>query len=245
MKVLIGFGIFFLLLSGNATADVVLSFSSSGTTYSEITSLSIAEGTTATNNKVFVWATDPGFATHNGLQSWGIFINPAGSIANSGSAANLGFSNSWVGSNYNLTKDYDTISNIGLMEVYGNSGVGVSSDVNNRIYLGYFGLNAINVGTANLQIEAEDPSLLWAYGDSSPGTPSRPTVDPLFSTLNVTVVAVPEPGTLLLGGIAAIIGGAGVWRKRLHRLIHGKAPSPPLDEPHVVDPENGTSALDL
>jgi hypothetical protein len=36
-------------------------------------------------------------------------------------------------------------------------------------------------------------------------------------TLYLGVSAVPEPGTLLLGGIAAACGGTGVWWKRRKR----------------------------
>jgi hypothetical protein len=42
--------------------------------------------------------------------------------------------------------------------------------------------------------------------------------DPVWS-INATTVTVPEPGTLLLGGIAAVVGGSGVfWRCRRKKV---------------------------
>ncbi len=68
-------------------------------------------------------------------------------------------------------------------------------------------------------------SLDWGAGDSSQGgsgkTYSRQTLaGSWLATSNFTagfgaeIVTVPEPGTLLLGGIAAACGGGGVWWRR-------------------------------
>ena len=195
-----------------ARADLVMSFSNSSTIYNQISTINLVQGSTASQNQVYIWATDTDFATKSGLQAWALNINPAGLIANPGSDANLGFASGWTGT----YKEYDSGTNIGYLETNLISG-GIAADVNNRIYLGFFGLNANALGTANLSIEAVDPSLLWAYGNNVAGTPSRPTVNPLTQSLTV-IVAVPEPTTLVLWGIASVIGGVGAYCKRLKRF---------------------------
>jgi hypothetical protein len=44
-------------------------------------------------------------------------------------------------------------------------------------------------------------------------------------TTYMTLASVPEPGTLLLGGIAAACGGGGVWWKRRKRPAAQPAPA--------------------
>ena len=195
-----------------ARADLVLSFSNSSTIYNQISTINLVEGSTASQNQVYIWATDADFATKSGLQSWILYINPAGSIANPGSDTNLGVASGWA----NTDKTYDVDTNVGILEANTVNG-GKLADGNNRIYLGFFGLNANALGTADLSIEAFDPSFNWAYGNSVIGTPSRPTVNPLTQSLTV-IVAVPEPTTLVLWGIASVIGGVGAYCKRLKRF---------------------------
>jgi uncharacterized OsmC-like protein len=67
-----------------------------------------------------------------------------------------------------------------------------------------------------------DTNFKWAIGPATPSYISASTNGTTWiDSTNVInfggQIAVPEPGTLLLGGIAAACGGTGVWWKRRKR----------------------------
>ena len=108
---------------------------------------------------------------------------------------------------------------------YAFSGFGTSSSLSaSTNYMALLTWSGIDFGTSNLEVAlflgAIPPSSTYEnYNLASNG--SANSTQQMYGTINVT--AVPEPGTLLLGSIAAACGGGAWWRRKRHQAIKATA----------------------
>jgi hypothetical protein len=82
-----------------------------------------------------------------------------------------------------------------------------------------FSISSISIAAQTTNADAQ-----WAYNTTTPtfsGAWSTGASSPGMFSLDAT--AVPEPGTLLLGAIAAVSGGGGVWWKRRRKNVEAPA----------------------
>jgi hypothetical protein len=201
------------LFTGTAArADYVYEFDSGSTPMSSFT---VAAGSTVTVNVYLKELDTNGTLQSQGLQSAGVnVISDAPSAASVASAsaiaANPGFanqSNSVSGGTATLQADNFGNANI----------VFPASGDPNRILLGSFTFTGNAAGTANLTAQNIDPTGEFSYNVTGSGN----SLDSLISngTATITVTAVPEPGGLLLGGLAAAGLGVGAWRRWRKRVL--------------------------
>ena len=101
---------------------------------------------------------------------------------------------------------------------YQFSGFGTSSSLNaSTDYMALLTWSGINFSSSNLLIDYFQtflPSGLYA-NDNFALNGTAQSNRQMFGTINVS--AVPEPGTLLLGSIAAACGGEAWWRRKRHQ----------------------------
>ena len=108
---------------------------------------------------------------------------------------------------------------------YAFSGFGTSSSLNaSTNYMALLTWSGIDFGTSNLEVAlflgAIPPSSTYEnYNLASNGNAN--STQQMYGTINVS--AVPEPGTLLLGGIAAACGGGAWWRRKRHQASKATA----------------------
>ena len=114
------------------------------------------------------------------------------------------------------TIDASTITN--TADNYAFSGFGTSSSLNaSTNYMALLTWSGIDFGASSLEVGLFSytnphplPSPYQNYNLASGGNAN--STQQMYGTINVS--AVPEPGTLILGGIAAACGGGGVWWRR-------------------------------
>ncbi len=109
---------------------------------------------------------------------------------------------------------------------YAFSGFGTSSSLSaSTNYMALLTWSGIDFGTSNLEVALflgaiPSSSTYENYNLASNG--SANSTQQMYGTINVS--AVPEPGTLLLGGIAAACGGGGAWwRRKRHQASKATA----------------------
>ena len=107
---------------------------------------------------------------------------------------------------------------------YAFSGFGTSSSLDASInYMALLTWSGIDFGTSSLGVEIfngiPNPSTYQNYNLAKDGV--RVTNQQIWGTINVS--AVPEPGTLLLGSIAAACGGGAWWRRKRHQASKATA----------------------
>ena len=98
------------------------------------------------------------------------------------------------------------------------SGFGTSSSLNaSNNYMALLTWSGIDFGTSSLEVAffngIPNPSTYQNYNLASSGNAN--STQQMYGTINVS--AVPEPGTLLLGSIAAACGGGAWWRRKRHQ----------------------------
>ena len=101
---------------------------------------------------------------------------------------------------------------------YAFSGFGTSSSLNaSTNYMALLTWSGIDFGTSILNVSffngIPNPSTYQSYNSATNGGSN--SNQQMYGTINVT--AVPEPGTLLLGSIAAACGGGAWWRRKRHQ----------------------------
>jgi hypothetical protein len=194
-------------------ADVVLKFSSSSTSFNEITSFGIVEGSSGNSvaNRVYRFAEDSNFTSKQGLGSYKVQIGTAGTIAQIGNVNQM-----LVNPSFNFPPLYTYSSGVGTMNG-ATFPSGIMPVSGNAVYLGYFGLDALNLGSDSLTVAALNanglPSGAWFYGDNAPVIVTPPQT----ATLTINVTPVPEPGTFCLGAFGTF-SAVGTWWARRRRL---------------------------
>ena len=107
---------------------------------------------------------------------------------------------------------------------YQFSGFGTSSSLNaSTDYMALLTWSGINFSSSDLYIDYFNeflPSGLYANDNFALNGNAQSRLQ-LFGTINVS--AVPEPGTLLLGSIAAACGGGAWWRRKRHQASKATA----------------------
>jgi hypothetical protein len=196
---------FAIIFTGNfSRGDIVLSISSSETSFNSISSFTINNGSSGSSisNRLYLFAESTDFSSNDGLGGFKLNIGSAGSLANIGSVSNL---------QINPLFDNRAISyNGGIGTLEGSTNISGVQAISNRIYLGYFGLNGVNAGTANLSITVDNNPGFWFYGNLNDST-----VNPSSVNLTVNVASVPEPGTIILfGSSLATLGFLGIRKKQ-------------------------------
>jgi hypothetical protein len=92
----------------------------------------------------------------------------------------------------------------------------------------YTNSTAFSISSISINSQTTNADAQWAYNTTAPtfsGAWSTGASSPGMFSLDAT--AVPEPGTLFLGGIAALTGGGGVWWKRRRKGAVNSAASQP------------------
>jgi hypothetical protein len=107
---------------------------------------------------------------------------------------------------------------------YQFSGFGTSSSLNaSTNYMALLTWSGINFSSSNLLVEFFNgipaSSTYENYNLALSGNAN--STQQMYGTINVT--AVPEPGTLLLGSIAAACGGGAWWRRKRHQASKATA----------------------
>jgi hypothetical protein len=142
---------------------------------------------------------------NNGLASAGIRLNySAKGVANVASTSNITPAPAFddVGPNDRLaTSTFSSLNEA----VFANS---PPTPTNNRILIGTFRFTDINNGTITVTTADPHPSL----DDTRTG--NNIVLDSRIQNASITITAVPEPGALVLGGLATIGAGGAVWRRR-------------------------------
>jgi hypothetical protein len=207
-----------LLFGGSAArADYTFLFTDASGTASNI--FTVAQGQTI---DIRVYLSQTGASTGlsaQGLNSGGVQLNTAApSIATvTGVAPNAAFDNksTTTGANANVTENQ--ISNPAVKAP-------TSGPDANRILLGTFTFTASGVNTGTTLTVTAIPSTGTSVNVIAPGGPDSGSIDGIIqnASASITVTAVPEPGSLVLAGLAAAGFGAGVLRRR----FLGKKPQP-------------------
>lgn len=201
---------FTLFCLGSLRADVVIKFSRTSDSLDEITSFDLVVGSTggSVSNRVYLFAEDSSFAAKQGLGGYKVQIGTAGSIAQIGNVNQM-----LVNPGFDFSPLYTYSSGVGTMNGTTNFS-GVLPVSGNAVYLGYFGLDALALGTSSLTVTALNanglPSGAWFYGNNTPVIVSAPQT----ASLTINVTPVPEPGTLCLGAFAAVSAGGTWWARR-------------------------------
>jgi hypothetical protein len=159
--------------------------------------------------RVYLLETNGGTTLSNsGLSSVGVQLSGSNANANVAAASAI-TPNSQFDDTSKSVSGNNSILNDGLFANSVPKAPTSGADAN-RILVGTFTFSGSTLGTTNIQ--AVDPH---SYTDTTDGNGNA--LDALISSsaATITVAAVPEPGTLLLVGLAAAaIGGAGIRRTR-------------------------------
>jgi len=188
---------------GQANADVVTNLSNTTDNFAGLG-----------NNTITI---NVGSSTNVGGSQWMTFT--AKLFASGGTGAITGFSFVLGGSTY-------SVSGINIANgTLGNATVDISGAnlwaVNGQSTV--FALTSVQATVTGTGTTAQ-----WATTSQSAFTETSPYS---FGSQTVTGaqfgVSVPEPGTLILGGIAAVSGGCGIWWKRRRKILkNGDSISP-------------------
>ena len=233
------------LASANGQADVVVNVQFGAATTAAEVGAAVVGSATDQWNLVKTMPGSTGVALNNtaGVNS-GITLKSSGNTTGTGfyysatgygnwsgsSIQNLMSSYFWTSSTTASTFTFSGLSTTQIYEIY----VYTQTDVNGeRLSVSLNGVTPAQ--TANSSIANPNNQLILntnylVFSNKNAMTGGVMTLDVsrfagANSVLNgIQIVAVPEPGTLLLGGIAAASGGAGVWWRR-------RKPRPAPSEP--------------
>jgi hypothetical protein len=208
-----------LLLGGSARADFTFEFANASTGQMG-SAFSVAENQTISINVYFLQTNGPVTnstnLTQNGLLTGGVglqYQNSAPfSVPNTAAiVGNPAFSNS----NPGLTNN-GTTTTASLQVAGGPVFASTSGPTANAVLLGTFTFTAgSTAGSANTVTVFADTSGGANFVDGA-GTNLDALVNQ--SSVNISVVAVPEPGSLMLTGLAASALGLGIWKRRRKAL---------------------------
>ena len=140
--------------------------------------------------------------------------------------ARLAYSNDGSTWNYALNADFTAQGYNSTSTLYAGDG--------NQTWGGSVGGAAGAQVTSIYQFNVTDPNLNYFFRFESKLSGATDYVtDDIWGIKSMTV-SVPEPGTMLLGGIAAVSGGAGAWWKRRRKKAAAKEDETPVESTTAV-----------
>jgi hypothetical protein len=206
-----------LLAAGPSRADLVFQFAdSTGTAGSAFT---VNQGGTV---DVRVYLAQTGGTTNlssNGLVDGGVALQFSSSAPFTVASASAISPSSAFGGSNNTNVSTSSGTTTATLQVHDSSGVfaPTSGADANRILLGTFTFSGLTPGSAVAVTAFPDPK----SANNVDGQQNN--LDSLIhqSSAAITVVAVPEPGTVALCGLGAAALGVGAWRRRRRAAARG------------------------
>jgi hypothetical protein len=204
-----------LLLGGSARADFVYEFAQGGTFGN---SFSVNQGSTIAIQVYLAQQNGSTNLTNPGLVDGGVSLNfSATSPFTISSTSNISPNSSQFAGPNTTSLSTSSGTTTATVQVHNSSPVVASTtdaSGNAVILLGTFTFTGSTPGSGNTLTALPDPS----SNNNVDG--NNVVLDSMIhnSTAAITVVAVPEPGSLLLAGLAAAGFAGGAWRRRRQRL---------------------------
>jgi hypothetical protein len=204
-----------LVATAPGRADFVFQFAdTSGTPTSTFT---VNQGSTVGVNVYLVQQGGSTNLSSNGLVDGGVSLqfSSSGPFTIS-SASNITPNAAFAGANTtSLSTNAGTTT--ATLRVHDNSGVfaPTTGPDANRILLGTFTFSGVSPGTGLTVTALPDPNSANNVDGASTN------LDSMIhnSSASITVTAVPEPGSLILTGLAASAFGFGAWRRRRRKFV--------------------------